>query len=146
MTKNPNSMTMNPWNYSQLMAWGHFDQENKITHYLVISLWAITFHFDIYDMNNLGSKENRFNIFLFDTCTYLGNGTLSRDTLCDSVCWPKWVNEKMKKMNEGKNKEKKEEKKMIVTSCTEIFNWVQNGEKKKKEIKSQIFEKKMVFS
>ena len=104
MTKNPNSVTMNPWFHSQLIAWEHFDQENKIIHCLITSLWAITFSFDRYDMNNLGSKENPFNVFLFNTCAYLESGTLSRDTLCDSMFWPKWVNEKMKKKNEKKRK------------------------------------------
>ena len=58
-------------------------------------------------MNNLGPKENPFNVILIDTCAYIGNGILSGDTLCDSVCWPKWVNEKIEK------KRKKKEKKLL---------------------------------
>ena len=109
MTKNPNSMTMNPRNHSQLMAWGHFDQENKITHCPITSLWAITFLLIDMIWTILDQRKT------LSTCAYLESGTLTRDTLWNSIGWPKWVNEKMKK-------EKWKKKRMIVTSCIEIFN------------------------
>ena len=77
--------------------------------FLIDMIWTI-----------LDPKENPFNVFLFSTCTYLENGTLSQDTLWNSIGWPKWMNKKRKKVKKKWKKWKKE--KMIFTSCTEIFN------------------------
>ena len=118
MTKNPNSMTMNPWNHSQLMVWGHFDQENKITHCPITSLWAITFSFDRYDMNNLGSKENPFNVFLFSTCACLPrkwnikSRYLLRFNLLTKI--GEWKDEKKRKKWRKKKKRRKEKRKWFL--------------------------------